>query len=96
VIGGFAGVGAGAAIAHFSHIGPGFAGVPRGFHGRQVTRPHWASTWHDGRFGGWHGGGFGGWHGGGWHGGGWHGGGFGSSHEARGGGGFGGGHGHGR
>jgi hypothetical protein len=99
VTGGFAGVGVGAAIAHFGHTGPGFAGMPRGVHAWPATRSHWASTWHGGRSGGWHGGGFGGWHGGGfggWHGGGWHGGGFGGWHEARGGGGFGGGHGHGR
>jgi hypothetical protein len=106
--GGSAAVGVGA-IAHFGHPWPGFAGMPRGFHGRSATRSHWAGAWHGGGFagwhrggfGGWHGGGFGGWHGGGfggWHGGGfggWHGGGFGGWHEARGGGGFGGGHGHG-
>jgi hypothetical protein len=99
VTGGFAGVGVGAAIGHFGHTGPGFAGMSRGVHGWPATRSHWASTWHGGRARGWHSGGFGGWHGGGfagWHGGGWHGGGFGGWHEARGGGGFGGGHGHGR
>ena len=104
VTGGFAGVGVGAAIAHFGHTGLGFAGIPRGVHGWPATRSHWAGGWHGGRSGGWHGGGFGGWHGGGWHGdgfggwhgGGWHGDGFGGWHEARGGGGFGGGHGHGR
>jgi hypothetical protein len=99
VAGGFAAVGAGAAITHFAHSG--FGGMPRGFHGRATVHAPWATTWHGGRFGGWHGGGFGGWHRGGfagWHGGGfsgWHGGGFGGWHEARGGGGFGGGHGHG-
>ena len=61
--GGFAGVGAGAAIAHFGHTGPGVAGMPRGFHGRQSTRPYWANTWHGGCSGGWHGSPFGGWHG---------------------------------
>ena len=33
VTGGFAGLGVGAAIAHFGHTGPGFAGMPRGVHG---------------------------------------------------------------
>jgi hypothetical protein len=101
VAGGFAAVGAGAAIAHFGHPEPGFGGAPWGFHSRPATRSHWASAWHGGRFGGWHGGGFAGWHRGGFGGrhgggfGGWHAGGFGGWHEARGGGGFGGGHGHG-
>src|SRR5205807_9855735 len=79
VAGGFSAVGAGAAIAHFGHPGPGFGGMPRGFDGR--ARAPWATTWYGGRFGGGHdghfgdghrggfadrhGGGFGGWHDGG-------------------------------
>ncbi len=49
--GGFAGVGVGAAIAHFGHTGRGFAGMPRGVHGWPATRSHWASTWDGGRSG---------------------------------------------
>src|SRR6202030_1881021 len=51
VTGGFAGVGAGAAIARFGHTGPGFAGMPRGFAGRQATHPQWAGVGHGGRSG---------------------------------------------
>jgi hypothetical protein len=84
ITGGFAAVGATAAIAHFGHRE--FAGRVAGFHGRLggASRWAWGGGWHGG---GWGGHGFGGWHsGGGWHGGGgWH--------EARMGG-FGGGHGH--
>jgi hypothetical protein len=92
ITGGFATVGATAAITHFGHRG--FVGGPVGFHGRPLGPSHsaWGGGWRGGGWhGGWHGPGFGGWHGGGWHGGrgGWH--------EARmGGGGFGGWHGHGR
>src|SRR5262249_29748778 len=98
--GAFAGIGAGAAIAHFGHAGTGFTGMHGGWH---TAYSHWGNTWHGGRFGGghsgrfsaWHGGHSGGWRGGGFAGGqgggfaGWHGGGFASLH----GGGFGCGHG---
>jgi hypothetical protein len=111
VDGGFAAVGAGAAIARFGHAGTGFTGMPGGWH---TARSRWANTWHGGRFGSehsggsgaWHAGHFGGWRGGGFAGGhsvgfdGWHGGGFanlrGGGFGGGHGGGFGGGHGHGR